>query len=57
MFGVYSLHHIFCDPLENFGDVDFPHLLEVCILFQIFRHEVKVLRLQHNLEVAVHLQI
>ena len=46
--------------MEDFGIVGLSHfqlLLEVGILYPFFCHEETVLKFQHNLEVAFHLQI
>ena len=54
IFGVVGLHQFFRCPLKDLrgiGFSHFQHLFEVGILFQIIRHKVTVLRLQHNLHI------
>ena len=59
IFRVIGLHQFFKCPLKDLKSIGFSHfqhLFEVGILFQIFCHEVPIVRLQHNFEVAVQLQ-
>ena len=59
IFGVVGLHHFFLCPLKDLRSIGFSHFLhnfEVGIRFQIFRHKVTFLMLQHKLK-GTHLQI